>query len=243
MDTRLRFITPPGPCGYLPDRTWQLEYEIAPELTTGEFMARLREGWRRFGHAMFRPVCPSCRMCQSLRVCVADFSPDRSQRRAWKANAGEVTITVGRPVPSTAKRALYEKFHAQQTQIKGWPLPDAQQLDVFFRNPFPTEEWCYRLGGRLVGVGYVDRLPQGLSAIYFFHDPAERDRSLGTFNVLSVIAAARQASLPHVYLGYYVEGYQSLAYKSRFRPNEVLQPDGSWRPLVVPPAGAERGGP
>ena len=80
----------------------------------------------------------------------------------------------------------------------------------------------------MVGVGYVDVLPEGMSAIYFYYDPVERDRSLGTFNVLSVLRAAADRGLPHVYLGYYVEGCRSLEYKGRFRPNEVLGPDGEW---------------
>jgi arginine-tRNA-protein transferase len=98
---------------------------------------------------------------------------------------------------------------------------------------FPTEEWCYDVGDRLVAVGYVDQLPDGLSAIYFFHDPGERHRSLGTFNVLALLAVARERRLPYVYLGYYVEGCRSLEYKGRFRPNEVLAPDGAWHPFVT----------
>jgi arginyl-tRNA--protein-N-Asp/Glu arginylyltransferase len=50
--------------------------------------------------------------------------------------------------------------------------------------------------------------------------------------VLAIIAAARERRLPYVYLGYYVEGCASLEYKARFRPNEVLQSDGIWRPFL-----------
>jgi arginine-tRNA-protein transferase len=78
-------------------------------------------------------------------------------------------------------------------------------------------------------VGYVDDLPGGLSAIYFFYDPEERHRSLGTWNVLSVIENARQRRIPFVYLGYYVEDCTSLAYKGQFVPNQIRGPDGSWR--------------
>ena len=66
------------------------------------------------------------------------------------------------------------------------------------------------VGERLVGVGYVDALPQGLSAIYFFYEPDERGRSLGTYNVLRILAGAATRQLPHVYLGYYVAGCRSL---------------------------------
>jgi arginine-tRNA-protein transferase len=70
-----------------------------------------------------------------------------------------------------------------------------------------------------------------MSAIYFFYDPDERDRSLGTWNVLSVIEEAARRKVPHLYLGYYVEGCRSLEYKARYRPNEVLADDGEWRPF------------
>ena len=122
-----------------------------------------------------------------------------------------------------------------QTAAIGWPAhapkEDADYAESFTLNPFPTQEWCYRIQDKLVGVGYVDALPAGLSAIYFYHDPAERDRSLGTFNVLSVIAAAAAAGLPHAYLGYFVDGCRSLEYKARFRPNETLSAGGAWLPF------------
>ena len=124
----------------------------------------------------------------------------------------------------------------KRCEAKGWPSHAGETADdyveSFVDNPFPTQEWCYYLGQRLVGVGYVDQLPEGLSAIYFYYDPDERDRSLGTFNVLSILAAARALNVPHVYLGYYVEGCRSLEYKGRFRPNEVLRPDGEWGPFL-----------
>src|SRR5438067_2368596 len=117
-------------------------------------------------------------MCRSLRVPVASFRPDRSQRRAWAANEHEVSVSVGPPSVTDDKLELYDKFHAFQHETKGWPGHDGQTAadyaESFVDNPFPTEEWCYRLGERLVGVGYVDRLPEGLSAIYFFYAPAGR---------------------------------------------------------------------
>jgi arginine-tRNA-protein transferase len=77
----------------------------------------------------------------------------------------------------------------------------------------------------------VDVVPVGLSAIYYYYEPEERARCLGTYNVLRVIAAAADRGLPHVYLGYYVAGCRSLEYKDRFRPNEVLGADGRWGPF------------
>ena len=150
---------------------------------------------------MFRPECPPCRQCQSLRVPVESFRPSRSQQRAWKVNQGDVTLAIGRPTVSDAHRSLYDRFHRHQSHEKGWRPPEADGAEAFVDNPFATEEWRYTIGDRLIGVGYVDRLPQALSAIYFYWDPDERARSLGTYNVLSIIERARTLGMPHVYLG------------------------------------------
>jgi len=220
------FLSPPSPCEYLADRVWQLRHEVALQIRPHDYMNRLQEGWRRFGPVLFRPECPSCRMCESLRVPTNSFRPNQSQRRAWRRNEGEITIQIGSPSASPEKLDLFARFHQHGHREKGWPAETGPDLWLFLQNPFPTEEWSYYLDDRLIGVGYVDALPEGLSAIYFYHDPDERHRSLGTFNIMQMIEAARDRGLPHAYLGYYVEGCRSLEYKCRFRPNEVLRPGG-----------------
>lgn len=229
----MTFLAPLARCEYLRDHTRRIRYELKPDLHADEFMARLREGWRRFGPFLFRPECPSCRMCQSLRVPVGAFRPTESQRRAWKRNRQDVAVRIGQPSVSDEKQQLFAKFHRHGHETKGWPLDAEQGIRVFTLNPFRTEEWSYFVGERLVGVGYVDALSQGLSAIYFYWDPAEARRSLGTFNILTMIEAARSRQLPHVYLGYHVRGCRSLEYKARFRPNEVLGDDGVWTSFIL----------
>lgn len=236
MISLIVYKPPPSQCGYLPHEQSRLTYEVVAELSPTEYGDRLRSGWRRFGHSLFRPSCETCHACQSVRVPIASFKPDRSQRRAVAANDGDVKLAIGVPSVSDAKLDLYDRFHQFQHSSKGWarhsPESAAAYADSFVDNPIPTEEWCYYLGDKLIGVGYVDAIPDGLSAIYFFHDPQERDRSLGTYNVLCVLREAARRKLPFVYLGYYVEGCRSLEYKSRFRPNEVLHPDGKWRAFL-----------
>jgi arginine-tRNA-protein transferase len=232
MQSLHRCLAPPGQCGYLPDQIWRLEYEFVAALTPLEYMTRLEAGWRRFGHALFRPRCQACSACRSLRVNVAEFRPDRSQRRARKENEGSIRLTVGEPVLTREKLALYDRYHASQAERKGWPVHhnrDAAAYETsFIDNPFPVEEWCYYAEDRLVGVGYVDAMPRGLSAIYCFHEPGLRRLALGTWNVLSILNAALDRGLPWVYLGYYVAGCPSMQYKARFRPHQLLGLDGQW---------------
>src|SRR5918993_4263791 len=206
MKDTLVFVSAPDQCSYLPDRVVQMRYEMAPGMTAADYMGRLKAGWRRFGPIMFRNECPSCRMCQSLRVPVETFRPSTSQRRVWATNVAHVDVRIGQPASSPDKLDLFHRFQRHGHQTKGWSADPGHDLRLFTNNPFPTEEWTYHVGERLVGVGYVDVLPEGLSAIYFFHDPQEAKRSLGTFNVLKTIEVARERRFAHRYFEDYVPG-------------------------------------
>lgn len=242
MEIAHRFLSGPESCGYLPHEQARMEYVRVARMDAGEYALALLAGWRRFGHTLFRPRCRGCLACLSLRVDVPAFRPDRSQVRCRRANEPDVALRIGHPRLTRENLDLYARFQASRAESHGWSDRDedpASFADSFVHNPFPTEEWRYELAGRLVGLGYVDPLPVGLSAIYFVHDPDRHRRGLGTWNVLSLIDEAARRGLPHVYLGYYVAGCRSLAYKARFRPHQLLAPDGSWTtpdaPVPRPP--------
>jgi arginine-tRNA-protein transferase len=210
-----------------------MEYLYVSKLNGVEYMAYLHAGWRRFGHMLFRQSCSGPGACRSLRVDAARFRADRSHRRTHKVNEGIVRCSIGAPSVTREKIAVFERFQSDRSTMRGWspyaPGDAAEFVRSLASNPFPTQEWCYYLGEVLIGVGYVDELPGGLSAIYFARDPAHGDRSLGTWNVLCLVNRARALGLPHIYLGYHAAGCPSLQYKARFRPHERLDPDGLWR--------------
>lgn len=234
MQTSFHILSSPSRCAYLPEETWRLEYVHAVDLSETEYSLFLLKGWRRFGRDIFRPRCPSCTACQSLRIPVDRFQPDRSQRRNRQRNQGPINRIVGEPFVDEERLELFQRYHAHQAAQIGWRhrTDSAESYhDSFVDNPFPTEEWLYYLEGKLVGIGYVDALPVGLSAIYFVHDPEQRDRGLGIWNVLSLIDETRRRGLPHLYLGYYVPQCRSLAYKAGFKPTQVMVGDGKWLDL------------
>jgi arginyl-tRNA--protein-N-Asp/Glu arginylyltransferase len=98
-------------------------------------------------------------------------------------------------------------------------------------------------------VGLCDWCEQrSLSSVYFFHDPAESRRGLGTFGAMMEIELARRMGIAHYYLGYWIANCSTMSYKASFRPCELLNGDGVWRPMdrpmdqQPPPAGAGSSG-
>ena len=89
--------------------------------------------------------------------------------------------------------------------------------------------------GRLLGACLTDQQADGLSMIYSFFDSEIEGRpGLGNFIIMDHILRARAAALPYVYLGYWVKGSARMEYKTRYRPLEVLGPQG-WSVLAEDP--------
>lgn len=227
------YTTAPLPCPYLPGRT---ERKVVTEITGPEAEAlhdRLsRAGFRRSHNIAYAPVCPSCQACVPIRIPVAAFQPDRTQRRIARANLD----LDGYEVPA---RATAEQFHLfQRYQSARHGEGDMATMSFYdYRamvedTPIETIMVEYRdPAGSLVGACLTDRLGDGLSAVYSFFAPGLDRRSLGTYAVLWLVDRAKSLSLPYVYLGYWVAESRKMAYKTRFRPSEVLL-GGTWRMLT-----------
>ncbi|MEM6848866.1 MAG: hypothetical protein AAF580_12485, partial [Pseudomonadota bacterium] len=65
------------------------------------------------------------------------------------------------------------------------------------------------------------------------YEPEADSTGLGTFMILDHIERAQALDLPYVYLGYWVDGSDKMAYKARFQPQEHLTSKG-W--ITVPPS-------
>ena len=237
MESLGHYFETPRACSYLPDQRARLEYEQVGSIAPEEYEQRLDEGWRRFGHLLFRPRCRSCDACRPLRIDVERFRPDRSMTRLRRRNQGTVSLSI-EPAPRRPSRdafELFRRYQRHQAASRGWPDHSGEDrlgfVASFLHNPFETEQWTYRIGDRLVAVSYVDRLPRSFSAIYCFYDPELRHHAPGTWNILCMIEGAGAAGVPHLHLGYYVADCPSLSYKERFRPNEIRSADGRWSPF------------
>jgi arginyl-tRNA--protein-N-Asp/Glu arginylyltransferase len=223
----LQFAENPRRCTYLPDETASLEYRVFDELDAADFQPLLERGWRRFGNYCFRPACMACGECRSIRVDAANFRTTKSQRRTLARNR-HIRVVWGPARATPAHAELLNAWQAEMTRRKGWPPIAVTGVDdyeqSFIGPPCPFRyEGSYFDGGQLVGVGLVDWLPVGLSSAYFYYDPAWRGLAPGVFSVQQEIEFCRAHGLPHLYLGYWVAGCPSMAYKSQFRPYELLE--------------------
>tara|TARA_R110002072_G_scaffold233795_1_gene391368 strand:+ start:41833 stop:42576 length:744 start_codon:yes stop_codon:yes gene_type:complete len=222
----IRFVTEASPCPYLPDESSQLEYRVPATLDAESLERLIERGWRRFGNYVFRPQCQTCRKCRPLRILVNDFRPSKSQRRALRRNQN-VELHVTLPQVSDKHVALFNAYHRDMAGRRNWP-DNATSFQNYYESFIgrPNEfarEFQYREDGQLIGVGIVDVFNNGLSSAYFYHDPSWRKQSPGTFSILKEIEWAKAHSMQYSYLGYWIHENQSMDYKARFTPHEILE--------------------
>ena len=227
------FITAPLPCPYIPGN---LERRIVAELsgTTAPTLhdTLSRVGFRRSHGLVYAPVCSGCNACLAVRTVVSEFEPSTSQRRVSRVN--EDLIEAAKPVRATAEQfELFARY--QDSRHNGGDMATMDFYDyqaLIEETPVDSELIEYRTPDRrLIGACLADRMGDGLSAVYSYFDPGEPRRSLGTYMILRLIERSREAGLPYVYLGYWIEDSQKMSYKERFKPLEYYAGDG-WRSLA-----------
>jgi leucyl-tRNA---protein transferase len=220
----------PGACVYLRDRVARLPLRLpARPLSRQEFSRRLEEGDRRQGVLLYRPACPMCQACEAIRIEVDAFEPNRTQRRVGRRGDAEMSTEIGKPGLTMEKVALYNRHKIERGLVVGEDLVDAAGYEQFLvETCAETIEIRYRHRGALVGVAITDRAVDALSAVYFYFDPRHSRLSPGTYSILRQIELCREWGLRYLYLGLYVGGCHSLAYKSSYLPHERLV-EGQWR--------------
>jgi leucyl-tRNA---protein transferase len=242
------FVTNPSPCPYLPGK---VERKVFTELSgrhAGELNEALgRIGFRRSQSVAYRPSCIDCSACVSVRVAAAEFEATATQRKLLRRHS-DLEVAACKPWTTEEQYALLRRYLSSRHPGGGMAeMDDGDFADMVEQTPVKTYVVEYREPGRngrpgkLVGACLTDHQGDGLSMIYSFFDVGEDARKgLGTFIILDHIVRAARSGLPYVYLGYWVEGAQRMAYKTRFKPLERLGRDGWQRMDAEAPTGVTR---
>jgi arginine-tRNA-protein transferase len=228
------YVTSPSPCPYLPDRK---ERKVFTELTgsnANELNDALSKiGFRRSQGVAYRPSCIDCSACISVRVLAAEFEPNATQRRLLRRN-DDLDVTECRPWSTEEQFELLRTYLEARHPTGGMVgMDEIDYADMVEQTPVTSHVVEYRepsvdgRAGKLVGACITDTQADGYSLIYSFFEPDNAERQgLGTYIILDHIRRAVRAGLPHVYLGYWIDGSPRMAYKQRFQPLERLGPNG-----------------
>lgn len=211
------------PCSYLPEKQEQLLVILDHTYFTAKrFEALLELGFRRSGDQIYRPHCPACTACHSIRIPTAQFSASTSQKRKLKKVNNEFEIQVS-TVEKPEYYRLYEKYINERHQDGSMYPPDKVQYRSFlFCRWLPITFLELWKGSKLIAVAVTDTMPKALSAIYTFYDPAYEDFSLGTVMILLQLEYAKRLAIPYLYLGYQIDECRKMSYKTQFKPHERL---------------------
>ena len=222
------------PCPYLPNK---LERQVYIELKGSGSPTILdhlnRFGFRRSHHLAYRPICRDCNVCVSARMRVHDMNLSKSLRRCMNRNR-DLTITSVGLNPTEEQFELFGRYlelrhpgggMTQMTRSDFDALVLASSVESHFLEFRDADE-------KLVAGVLYDRFSDGFSAVYSFFDPDRSSDGVGNYIILYLAYMTRDAGLPYLYLGHFVEGSPKMEYKSKFRPLEAFV-DGDWKVLFA----------
>lgn len=226
------YVTTPYQCGYLPNKMAQSLIATPHHLVDANvYSGLILQGFRRSGKFAYRPHCELCNACIPTRIVLAEFTPSRSQKRAFKQHA-DLTARI---LPLGYHQAHFELYASYQAARHAEPenfnqdkdeaeqyrqflcMSNVESLMVEFRD---TEN-------QLKIVSVVDVVRDGVSAVYTFYDTSDNKTSLGTYSIMWQIEWTKSLGLPYLYLGYWIAASEKMAYKQLFKPQEKLI-DGEW---------------
>ncbi|GGD53658.1 arginyltransferase [Lacimicrobium alkaliphilum] len=225
----MRFgLTEAFPCSYLPEQQEQVLLHLNDEPVSNEVYAKLlQNGFRRSADSIYRPYCPACNACQSLRIDVEHFRPTRNQRKVINRNK-DLDFSL-----STQDKeqyyALYERYINTRHANGSMYPPSPEQYRHFISSLWAETQFMeIRLNQQLIGVAITDSIDDGLSAFYTFFEPELEKRSLGTLAILKQIELTRQQCKRYLYLGYQIDDCSKMNYKARFGPHQRFI-DNKWQ--------------
>lgn len=231
------YVTTGYSCGYLPNKMAQSLIAAPQHLINAEvYSSLIDQGFRRSGKFAYRPHCENCQECVSVRLAVNEFTPNRSQKRAFKQHQNLTTKVV--PVDYYEEHyALYVAYqhsrHNDQTKAESSEADEIEQYKNFLcQSNVESVLVEFRDQGVLKMVSVIDIVRDGISAVYTFYDTSgagtsAKRPSYGTYNIMWQADWCKKLERPYLYLGYWIRDSQKMAYKQNYQPLQKLI-NGEW---------------
>jgi arginine-tRNA-protein transferase len=228
------YVTTGYTCGYLPNKMAQSLIAAPQHLVDAKvYSGLIQQGFRRSGKFSYRPHCENCQECIPVRIILDQFSPNRSQKRAFKQHNNLTTaiLPVGFHEEHYALYASYQRARHSEEKIQDETAPqenDVEQYQSFLcQSNVESVMVEFRENEQLKMVSVIDIVRDGISAVYTFYETKNTATSYGTYNVLWQTLWAKELCLPYLYLGYWIRDSKKMAYKQNYQPLEKLI-DGEW---------------
>lgn len=224
------YITPEHECSYLENRK-AITLFVDPNypIVMKQYSQLAQIGFRRSGSNVYRPHCTDCGLCIPVRVPVAEFKPNRSQRRNKKSN-NDISYQIKDAIFDKEHYDLYRKYMKGRHAGGGMDNDEPDSYENLISADWSSSKLLeFRLEEQLVMVAVVDCFDDGISAVYTFFDPDYPNRGLGVFGILYEIDYVQSLNLDWLYLGYWNPKTNKMSYKSKYQPMEFFDgQDWQW---------------
>jgi len=213
-------------CSYIDNKKQTTHYKLIDNCSVHMCQELIERGYRRFGKMFFRPVCPTCQECQTIKIDVKKFTFSSSQRRVIR-KASDIKSFIQKPSITKEHLHLFKKYHLYMSEKKGWQYDKITPQNYYNSFIDGYNDFGYEIlyfdKEKLIGVDLIDILKNGISSIYFYYDTDYMKYSLGKFSLYNQIKFAKKTNKKWIHLGYYVKDCPSLSYKSHYKPYLTLQ--------------------
>ena len=215
------YQTPEHDCPYLDGEkavTQFIDPEKIPDDQMYTHLSRL--GFRRSGEHLYRPSCPSCHSCISVRIPIDKMVFSKNQKRCLR-RAQHFEFIHFNALDSDEHYSVYESY-INKRHKGGDMYPATRELfKSFLLSKWANSQFMeIRDGSRLVGCAVYDKLIDGLSAVYCYFDSEYDKFSPGKLAILKQIQFAKNYGLKYLYLGYQINQCSKMNYKTNYRPVE-----------------------
>jgi arginyl-tRNA--protein-N-Asp/Glu arginylyltransferase len=186
----------------------------------------LANGYRRNGNSLYCMRCAECSACLPIRLHIDEFCANRNQKRAVKKNRDVETkllpLRVSQENIDLCENFLEARYPHENNTARGY------YRDFFFNTIVDSCQMQFRLDGKLIGTSIIDFGNNWMNGVYFYFDPREINRSIGTYNIMCLVDLCRKWNIQYLYLGYLIRSVSSMSYKSNFRPHYLFTKE-KWR--------------